>query len=312
MPEPLPSWRDGPTRTAILDFVHRVADDGGPDYVPPEDRIAVFDNDGTLWSEKPMPIELGFVLLRLAEMAEADESLRERQPWKAAHERDFEWLGEAMVKHYGGDDGDMKLLMAGVLHAYAGKTVDDYAAAARAFLTEHEHPSLGRAYRDLGYAPMVELLHHLEANGFTNFIVSGGDRDFMRPVTHDIYGIPSERIVGSSAALRFEDDEQGGNLVYMAEMDLFDDGPIKPVRIWTRIGRRPILAAGNSNGDVAMLRYAGGADRPGLRLLLNHDDAEREFLYTAGAEESLKHAADHGWTVISMKNDWARVFADAP
>jgi phosphoserine phosphatase len=308
----LPSWNEGSTRAAILDFVERVTDDGGPDFVAPDERVAVFDNDGTLWSEKPMPIELGFILVRLAEMAEADESLRQRQPWRAAYARDFDWLGEAMVKHYHGDDVDMKLLMGGVLHAYAGKTVDDYAAAAQTFLTEHEHPKLGRCYRDLGFAPMVELLRYLEANGFTNFIVSGGDRDFMRPVTHDIYGIPSERVVGSSAALRYEDDEHGGNLVYMTEMELFDDGPVKPVRIWTRIGRRPILAAGNSNGDVAMLRYAGGRDRPALRLLVNHDDAEREFLYTAGAEESHEHAAAHGWTVISMKDDWATVFADAP
>lgn len=310
-PEMLPSWNDTPTRQAIVEFVERVTTDGHADYVPVQERIAVFDNDGTLWSEKPMPIELGFILVRLAEMAQDDESLRERQPWKAAHERDFDWLGEVMVKHYHGDDADMKLLMGGVLHAYAGKTVDDYAAAAHTFLTEHRHPTLDRRYRDLGFAPMVELLSYLEANGFTNFIVSGGDRDFMRPVTHDIYGIPAERVVGSSAALRYEEDEHGGNLVYMTEMELFDDGPIKPVRVWTRIGRRPILAAGNSNGDIAMLRYAGGRGRPALRLLLNHDDPEREFDYTAGAEQSLQRAGEEGWTVVSIKDDWATVFADA-
>ena len=142
------------------------------------------------------------------------------------------------------------------------------------------HPTLGRPFRDCGYLPMVELLRYLSANGFTNDIASGGDRDFMRPVTEAISGIPSERVIGSSVGIRFSEDEDGGTLVYAAEMDVFDDGPIKPVRIWSRVGRHPILAGGNSNGDIPMLRYAGGRDRPGLRLLLLHDDAEREFEYT--------------------------------
>jgi len=310
MTSPLPSWNDGPTKAAILDFVSRVTEEGGPDYVEPLDRVAVFDNDGTLWCEKPMPIELAFMLKRMAEMAEADESLRERQPFKAAHERDVAWLGGSMVKHYHGDDGDMQLLMAGVLQAYAGKTVEHYAAAAHAFLSEATHPTLGRRYRDCGYLPMVELLQHLEANDFSCYIASGGDRDFMRPVTHDIYGIPADRVVGSSSGLRYEPDEDGGNVVYLAQDDIFNDGPIKPVRIWSRIGRRPILAGGNSNGDGAMLQWAGGPGRPALRLLLDHDDGEREFEYTAGAEDALEQAAAGDWTVISMKDDWTTVFAD--
>ena len=153
--------------------------------------------------------------------------------------------------------------------------------------------------------PMVELLRYLEANGFTNYIASGGDRDFMRPVTEEIYGIPSEHVIGSSTGLRYLDDEHGGTVSYVAEMDVFDDGPVKPVRIWSRIGRRPIVAGGNSNGDIPMLEYAGGSGRPALRLLVLHDDAEREFDYTAGAEKSLEQAATHGWTVVSIKNDWA-------
>jgi hypothetical protein len=144
------------------------------------------------------------------------------------------------------------------------------------------------------------------------YIASGGDRDFMRPVTHDIYGIPAERVIGSSTGLRYQDDETGGTLVYEAAMDVFDDGPMKPVRIWSRVGRKPILAGGNSNGDIPMLQYAGGSGRPGLRLLVLHDDREREFDYTAGAEKSLDIAAAQGWTVVSMKDDWSRVFADAP
>jgi phosphoserine phosphatase len=305
----LASWHDTATRTAIVDFVARVTTEGGPDFVPSSERIATFDNDGTLWCEKPMPIEVGFILLRLAEMAEADESLREKQPWKAAREQDYAWLGDVITKHYHGDDADLKLLMAGIVQAFAGKSVEEYAAAADAFLRGGKHPTLDRTFHACGYVPMIELLAYLEANGFTNYIASGGDRDFMRPVTEEVYGIPSERVIGSSNALRYLEDEHGGTITYAAEPDVFDDGPVKPIRIWSRIGRRPILAGGNSNGDVPMLRYTGGKGRPALRLLVLHDDAEREFEYTAGAEQSLETAAAHGWTVVSIKNDWATVFA---
>jgi FMN phosphatase YigB (HAD superfamily) len=306
----LTSWNDTGTRRAIVEFVERVTDEGGSDYVPPSERIAVFDNDGTLWCEKPMPIELGFILERLATMAESEESLREKQPWKAAREADYRWLGDVVTKHYEGDDTGAKVLMAGILQSFAGMDVEEYCAAADAFLRNGRHPTLDRAFHACGYAPMVELLRYLESNGFTNYIASGGDRDFMRPVTEEIYGIPAEHVIGSSNALRYLEDEGGGRVTYAAEMDVFDDGPVKPVRIWSRIGRRPILAGGNSNGDIPMLQYSGGKDRPSLRLLVLHDDAEREFDYTAGAEKSLEEAAAQGWTVASIKNDWAAVFAD--
>jgi phosphoglycolate phosphatase-like HAD superfamily hydrolase len=306
----LGSWNDGRTKSAIVEFVERVTQEGGPDYVPPSERVAVFDNDGTLWCEKPMPIELGFILTRLAVMAEADESLRERQPWKAAHQKDYGWLGDTITKHYHGDDTDVKVLMAGILQAFAGQSVDEYATAAHAFLHEGKHPTLDRGFHGCGYLPMVELLRYLEDNGFTNYIASGGDRDFMRPVTETMYGIPAERVIGSSNALSYVDDEHGGTVTYLATPDFFDDGPVKPVRIWSRVGRRPIIAGGNSNGDIPMLRYAGGRERPALRLLVLHDDDEREFAYTAGAEDSLQLAAEQAWTVVSMKNDWAAVFDD--
>jgi phosphoserine phosphatase len=279
-----------------MDFVEAATKD-----VPPDERVAVFDNDGTLWCEKPMPIELGFILQRLAEMAGENESLRDRQPWKAAVEQDYAWLGGVITKHYAGDDSDVKVLMGGILQAFAGWTVDDYGAAAHAFVTEGEHPTLGRTFHACGYAPMIELLRYLEANGFTNYIASGGDRDFMRPITGELYGIPPERVIGSSNGLRYD----GGSIVYLAEPDVFDDGPTKPVRIWSRVGRRPILAAGNSNGDVPMLEWADG-----LRLLVVHDDAEREFDYVTGAERSLERARADGWTVVSVDKDWATVFAD--
>jgi phosphoserine phosphatase len=299
----LPSWNDTPTRQAIVEFVEQTARD-----VPVEERIAVFDNDGTLWCEKPMPIELGFILERLAAMADRDDALKQRQPWKAAHEGDHAWLGGAITKHYQGDDGDVKLLIAGVIQAFAGWTVEAYADAAGTYIRERRHPTLNRGLDECGYAPMVELLRYLEEHGFTCYIASGGNRDFMRTFTHDIYAIPPERIIGSSNGLRFQEEGEGGSVVYLAEPDIFDDGPVKPVRIWSRIGRRPLIAVGNANGDIPFLRFAGG-DAPALRMLVLHDDAEREFDYTAGAEQALEAAAAGGWTVISVKDDWGTVFA---
>jgi phosphoserine phosphatase len=246
-------------------------------------------------------------------MADADPSLREKQPWQAASEKDYAWLGGVIEKHYLGDDSDVKVLMGGILQAYAGLTVEEFAAAADAFLDAEPHPTLGRRLRDGAYLPMIELLRFLEGHGFTCFIASGGSRDFMRAVTDEIYAIPPERVVGSSFGLAYTDDEHGGSLAYLAEPDVFDDGPAKPVRIWSRIGRRPVIAGGNSNGDVPMLRFAGGRGRPGLRLLVLHDDPEREFDYVKGAERALERAkGEDGWTVVSIKEDWATVFAQAP
>lgn len=307
----LSSWNDTAARQAIETFVAAVSDERSSQFVPPEERIAVFDNDGTLWCEKPMPIELGFILQRFAAMAEASPDLRSRQPWKAAYERDLEWLGGVMPKHYTGDDSDVKVLLGGILKAFAGQSVEDYSIAAAGYLDGGTHPTLARSYLDCSYAPMIELLRYLEKNGFTNYIASGGDRDFMRPVTQRVYGIPPERVIGSSNALAYQDDDGGGNVVYRETPDVFDDGPAKPVRIWSRIGRRPIFAAGNSNGDIEMLRFASHQQRPTLKLLVNHDDAQREFAYDTGAERSLDEARKNGWSVVSMKDDWGAVFAKA-
>jgi FMN phosphatase YigB (HAD superfamily) len=307
----LRAWNDGAALAAIRDFVARVTAEGLPEFLPAAERVAVFDNDGTLWCEKPMPIELGFILQRLAAMAEQDPALRERQPWKAAHDRDYHWLGEVITKHYAGDDSELKVVLGGVLQAFAGMDVEAYQEAAHGFLHQGRHPTLDRHFFRCGYRPMVELLEYLTANGFSCYIASGGDRDFMRPVTERIYGIPAERVIGSTNALRYEPDEHGGTIVYLAEPDYFNDGPTKPLRIWSRIGRRPVLAAGNSNGDIEMLQFAGGPSRPGLSLLVLHDDPEREFDYVAGAERALEAAKAHGWTVVSVKRDWATVFDDA-
>ena len=306
--ELLPSWRDGSAKRAICDFVRRTCGEDGSDAVPVEERVAVFDNDGTLWCEKPMPIQLDFILRRLVEMAEAQPELRERQPWKAAYERDHAWFGALMAQHYAGDDINVRTLAGGILAAFAGISVEDFEEQADAFLRSAQHPTLGRGYVECGYAPMIELLRYLEANGFSNYIASGGGRDFMRPISHDMYGIPRERVIGSSTTFAYTSDEHGGTITHKPEADYLDDGPEKPVRIWSRTGRRPILAAGNSNGDVPMLEFAHHADNPTLRLVVLHDDAEREFDYTTGAERALTRAEADGWTVVSMKNDWTTVF----
>jgi phosphoserine phosphatase len=304
----LDTWNDGVAKSAIVDFVARVSADG-PDHVVPEERIAVFDNDGTLWCEKPAYIQLDFIVRRLAEKAAADPSLAEWQPYRAACSGDLGWFGAAITKHYQGDDGELKVLAGAVLSLHESMTVEAHAALVNAFFTQARHPTLARPYQACTYRPMVELLRFLEAHDFTCYIVSGGGRDFMRPVTSAIYGIPPERVVGSSQGLKFSGGDGHGDLLIQPALDVFDDGPEKPVRIWNRIGRRPILAAGNSNGDDEMLMYCGRPGRrPGLRLLIDHDDAEREFAYTAGAERVLAHAETHGWTVVSMRDDWTTVF----
>jgi phosphoserine phosphatase len=300
----LATWRDGAAREAIVEFVERtVAVD-----VPVDERVAVFDNDGTLWCEKPLPIQADFILRRLAEMAELDAELRDRQPWKAAFERDYRWLGAVLAEHYAGDDTNVQTLLGGVLAAHAGISVEDFEAQADAFLRTAQHPTLARAYLECAYAPMVELLGYLKANGFSNYIASGGGRDFMRPISQQVYDIPRERVIGSATALEYVSDERGGTITRKPEADYLDDGPQKPIRIWSRVGRRPLLAAGNSNGDIPMLDFAQHADRPFLCLLVLHDDDEREFDYTSGAERALERAREKGWTVVSVKNDWATVF----
>jgi phosphoglycolate phosphatase-like HAD superfamily hydrolase len=304
----LPSWRQGATRQAIIDFVRRVCGADGSGGVPAEARVAVFDNDGTLWCEKPMPIQLDFILRRLTAMVAAQPDLRERQPWKAAFERDFGWFSALMAEHYAGDDTNVRALLGGILSAYAGISVEDFERQSDAFLRSVQHPTLGRGYLECAYLPMVELLDYLHANGFANYIVSGGGRDFMRPISEDMYGIPRERVIGSSSTFAYASDRPGGTITHKPEADYLDDGPEKPVRIWNRTGRRPLLAAGNSNGDVQMLEFAHHEDMPTLRLLLLHDDAEREFDYVCGAEQALKRAEAEEWRVVSIKNDWTSVF----
>lgn len=305
--ELLPSWNTGAARDAIVAFVEAVS--SGSDAVPVEERVAVFDNDGTLWTEKPMPTQLHYVVGEWAKAAANDPALAERQPYTAAVTGDLSWLGEAVDRHYAGDDSDVPILFGAIAEVTGRANVEDYAASVAAFFQSTTHPTLGRPYAETVYRPMVELLRYLEAHGFTNYIVSGGDRDFMRPMTFGAYGIPPERVIGSALGLTYDDET--GHVRYGDAFALLDDGPEKPVRIWSRVGRRPILAAGNSNGDVPMLRYVQGHPRS-LSLLIHHDDdtGRGDAPYDRGAESALAAASDHDFTVVSVKDDWSAVFPE--
>jgi phosphoserine phosphatase len=286
----LESWREGAARDAVLAFVRSVTEPG-PGFVPESGRIATFDNDGTLWCEKPLYPQADFVLRRWRAMAAKDPSLATRQPYKAVAENDAEWLA-AMTSH-------VPELVQGVSEAFGGLTTEEYEAQVVEFFEQVPHPTLGVPYTKAVYRPMVELVRFLEEHGFRVFICSAGGRDFVRAVTEEIYGIPRERVIGSSAPLELRD----GSLVRSAGVEQpIDDGPGKPVHIWARTGRDPLLAGGNADGDVEMLARARFA------LLVHHDDAEREFAYDDGAERALAEAVSRGWTVASMKDDFATVF----
>ena len=289
-PDPLSYWRPGPAKDAILDFVRSVTEPGDS-FVPPSDRIAAFDNDGTLWCEKPLYVQADFLFRRWKAMAAADPALLEKQPYKAVVEGDREWLA-GMLDH-------VPELLRGVAEACGGITTDAFEAQVRSFFDEARHPTLGVTYTQVGYRPMVELLRFLEANGFRSFICTGGGRDFVRVVAEEMYAIPREQVIGSATTLALQD----GALIRGAEPEQpIDDGPGKPVHIWSRTGRMPLLAGGNSDGDIEMLASAR------FGLLVHHDDAEREFAYDAGAERALAQAAANGWTIASMRSDFADVF----
>lgn len=245
---------------------------------------------------------------KIGEQAAKDPSLSEKQPWKAVVEKDHKWLDDIITKHYQGDDRDLKIMAAGLLAAYAGETIDSFAAKADKFLRGSQNPVLKRPYLKTAYLPMRELLRYLDSKGFTSYIVSGGGRDFMRPVTKELYGIPPERVVGTTVALEYKSVNGVGNVYHKPELEVFDDDPNKVVRIWSRIGARPILAAGNSNGDIQMMEYTAQGKRLSVCLLVNHDDDKRDIAYTAGAEKALDVSKERGWNIISVRDDWKTVF----
>ena len=286
----LASWSEAKAKQALLDFVDSVSVDG-PDFVEPADRIATFDYDGTLWCEKPTYVQADFFLRRMREMIEADPALAREQPYRAVAENDQDFLSH-LLDH-------AAELAKGVTEAYAGITTEAFEQAVEKFLASVNHPTLGVPYTSVGYQPMRELIERLEDREFTIYICSGGGRDFVRVVSEQMFGIPRERVIGSGTTLEYRDGE-----VYRTKgvEEPFDEHGGKPVHIWTRTGRKPLLAAGNSNGDIAMLEIAR------FSLLVNHDDAEREFAYTERAENAMAEAFQRGWTIVSMKDDWNTVF----
>jgi phosphoserine phosphatase len=290
MADQLPSWTDGPAKAQILEFVRSVTEPGAS-FVPAADRIAAFDNDGTLWCEKPMNPQADFLLRRWEETAQAHPGKAKEQPWKAVTEGDQAWLAGVLAH--------VPELTRGVTEAYAGITVEAFERAVRAFFDTARHPVLGVPYTRLGYQPMRELIDLLTAMQFEVYICSAGGRDFVRAVAGQMYGIPRQRVIGSGTTLEYR---HGAVYRTKGVEQPIDDGPGKPVHIWTRTGRKPLLAGGNADGDAAMLRTAR------FGLLIRHDDAGREFAYDAGSEKALAKAKERDWTVVSMQNDFKVVF----
>jgi phosphoglycolate phosphatase-like HAD superfamily hydrolase len=303
--DPLPSWSDGPARQEIIEFVGAVTAEGGPDYVPPDERIATFDNDGTLWVEQPFYTQLAFALDRIRALAPEHPEWREQQPFKAVLDNDLEALEASGMK------GVMQLVMA----SHAGMTTEEFETVVEDWIASSEHPKFARPYTEVVYQPMLELLAYLRDNGFKTFIVSGGGVEFMRPWTEQVYGIPPEQVVGSTIVTEFALRDGAPVLMRRPEMDFLDDKEGKPVAINKFIGRRPIFAAGNSDGDLQMLQWTTGTDGRRLGLLVHHDDAEREYAYDRDShigrlDEALDLAPNAGWVLVSMKDDWETIFPE--
>lgn len=302
--DPLPSWNGGDTKAAIIDFVEATTTLGSGSYVDPSERIATFDNDGNLWAEQPFYFQIAYALDTAKQMVAADPSLAESSPGlKAAAEGDF----EALLA-----DGHKGLLeVMAVTHA--GMSTDDFKEAVGTWLEASRHPKTGQRYDHMIYQPMLELLTYLRENGFKTYIVSGGGIDFIRVFSEEAYGIPPEQVVGSSIKSEFVLGDGSSETTKLPELFFYDDKEGKPVAINHHIGRRPLIASGNSDGDLQMLQYATTGERPGLAILLHHTDADREWAYDRGShigglDKALDEAADRGWVVIDMKDDWRTVF----
>ena len=301
--DPLPSWNTGKTKQAIMQFVAEVTQQGGPHYVDPAERIAVFDNDGTLWSEQPMYFQLAFALDRVNALAPMHPEWKDKQPFKAVLEGDLKKVLE------GGEQALLEIVMA----THAGNTTDEFAQTVKDWLATAKHPKTGRPFTDMVYQPMLELLVYLRANGFKTFVVSGGGIEFMRPWTERVYGIPPEQVIGSSIKTEFQLRDGTPVLVRLPEINFIDDKAGKPVGINQHIGRRPIAAFGNSDGDQQMLQWTSAGSGARFALLVHHTDAEREWAYDRASsighlDQALDEAQEKGWTVVDMKRDWQVIY----
>ena len=301
--DPLPSWNDTAPKKAIVAFVEKVTREGSPDFVPPNERIATFDNDGCLWAEQPMYFQMMFALDRVKAMAPQHPEWKEKEPFAS------------LLK------GDVKGALAGgepaigqiVMTTHSGMTTEEFERIVSDWIATAKHPKTGRLMTEMIYQPMHELLDYLRANGFKTFIVSGGGIEFMRTWTETIYGIPPEQVVGSSGKAKFEMRDGKPVLVKLPEVNFIDDKTGKPIGIQSHIGRRPIAAFGNSDGDLQMLQWTAAGNGPRFCLYVHHTDAEREWAYDRQShigrlDKGLEEAAAKGWTVVNMKNDWRNIF----
>ena len=300
--DPLPSWNDGAPKKSIMDFVARITKVGGDDYVAPEERIATFDNDGTLWAEQPYPFQLAFALDRVKAMAPQPPEWKDQEPFKSVLAGDLK----------GAFAGGEKALIEIIAATHSGMTTDEFNAQVRDWLATARHPRFNKPFTDLVYQPMLELLAYLRANGFKTFIVSGGGIEFMRVFAEKSYGVPPEQVVGSSGKLKFEMRDGKPVLMKLAELVFNDDNVGKPVGIQEHIGRRPVAAFGNSDGDLQMLQWTTAGNGARFVLIVHHTDATREWAYDRSSlgnlDKALEEANAKGWTVVDMKNDWRRIF----
>jgi phosphoglycolate phosphatase-like HAD superfamily hydrolase len=300
--DPLPSWHDTGSRQAIVSFVENVTNPSSEDYVPAPERIAVFDNDGTLWSEQPLYFQAMFIFDRIRELAPRHPEWQDKEPFASVLK------GDVKSALAGGERALLEMAMA----THAGTTTAEFEAIASGWITTARHPETAKPYTAMVYQPMLELLAYLRANGFKTFIVSGGGIEFMRPWAEKVYGIPPEQIIGSSIKTQYEIRDGKPVLARLPEVDFIDDKAGKPVGIHKHIGRRPIFAAGNSDGDFEMLEWTTGGDDARFALLVHHDDSQREWAYDRDShigrlEKGLDEAPQRGWTVVSMKNDWKQI-----
>jgi phosphoserine phosphatase len=311
--DPLPSWNDGSARQAILEFVRKTTDPSSPTFVPPAERIATFDNDGTLWTEHPMYTQLAFALDRIKALAPEHPEWKDKQPFKAVLDNDMKALAAA------GEKGLVELVMT----SHAGMSTADFEQIVTDWFKTARHPRFKRPYTELAYQPMLELLAYLRANGFKTYIVSGGGIEFMRPMTEAVYGVPPEQVIGSSIETKYEMKDGKPVLMRLPKIHFIDDKAGKPVGINLFIGRRPVAAFGNSDGDRQMLEWTGAGGGARLMMLVLHDDATREYAYGPAdglpdtrfgtfSPSLMDEAKKNGWVVISMKDDWKRIFASGP
>ncbi|GHO82085.1 HAD family hydrolase [Dictyobacter formicarum] len=299
----LASWRDGSTKQAILNFVQQVSAQDSPTYVPPAERIAAFDNDGTLWCEKPSYVQEIFVIKYFHEQAELHPELREVQPFKAFVENDRAYFQALSIQEVD------KL----ILQAVSDMPQDEYVQKVRSFFQESLHPHYQRPFTEMAYAPMIELMAYLRQHEFQIYLVTGGETDFVRQVAEKMYEVPHSHVIGSSVMVKLETHHDQPRLIRQKSMlEPLNEGPGKVINMHVHIGQAPILAVGNSNGDLDMLLYTEHQARPNLPLLIHHDDSEREFAYDHGAERALQAATMHDWNIISMKNDFNHIFSEIP